>query len=421
MLIGYTDQFYLFSVCRSGREQYGDDAIGYVQLKRDAHGCEVWARITPEHKVTSRAYRVTAMIKEQEETVEYVKCLDCVASEGGCKHGVALLMWLHRRSSEPSVTDVQAYWKKPRLSMVGSAVRAVPSGDLRPKPRDPAGATGISNSASGESFFQGLMSEVRSGATSGSGLLFSYFATDHAPWADSSLDRLLDAYLADCPRDPCARGFILDAKARMTAEMCDAIAQRTKSQSDCSLWHSMRFGRVTASKLHETAHCKTKGGSLVMSVIGAAKLKDSVAMKRGRSLEPVVLDAVSKKIGKINRSGLILRPDLPIFGASPDGLTGDGKAVVEVKCPSHDKRMRQYIREDMTMAPKHRAQVQLLMLMTGRDLAYFCVADPAFPEKNAVYICKERYDEAFCRELIQAATKFWCENVFSELVKGRDS
>ncbi|KAJ0173001.1 hypothetical protein K1T71_011177 [Dendrolimus kikuchii] len=30
---------------------------------------------------------------------------DCAASQGGCKHAVALLMWFHRRSEEPSCTS----------------------------------------------------------------------------------------------------------------------------------------------------------------------------------------------------------------------------------------------------------------------------------------------------------------------------
>ena len=78
-----------------------------------------------------------------------------------------------------------------------------------------------------------------------------------------------------------------------------------------------------------------------MSVIGAAKLKDSAAMKRGRTLEPWWR----------NRE---LRPDPHtrplICDSSSDGLLDDGKAVVEVKCPAHERRVRQYIKENSTMA-----------------------------------------------------------------------
>ena len=394
-----------------------------MQLKRSGNTCEVVARVTPEHKVTSRGYRVTVVVDEELGEVQVVQCHDCVASQGGCKHGVALLMWLHRRSSEPSVTDVQAYWNKPRLSLVGSSVKAVPAGDLRPKPRDASQNSVIHDadtSDPGEMFFQELLEEVNGGGEGASGLLFDYFAPKTSPWMECSLDRLLDSYLSTArPGEPVFKDFIMHCKARMSSEMCGTIAKMTTAQSHCKVWHSMRFGRVTASKLHEAARCKTEGGSLVMSIIGATKLKDSLAMRRGREMEPLVLDIVAKKVGKIERSGLLLRSDLPIFGASPDGLTRDGKAVVEVKCPSHAKHLRRYINEDLTMVQKHRAQVQLLMLMSGRDLAFFCVADPSFPEKKDVYICRERYDASYCHELIQSAAKFWCGSVFPELVKGR--
>lgn len=36
-----------------------------------------------------------------------------------CKHAVAFLFWLHRRSEEPSVTSQVCYWKKSVLSDVG--------------------------------------------------------------------------------------------------------------------------------------------------------------------------------------------------------------------------------------------------------------------------------------------------------------
>ncbi|GBP23012.1 Beta-1,3-galactosyltransferase 6 [Eumeta japonica] len=51
---------------RSSRESYGDDAVGYVQLKRESNICTVKCRVCPEHK-----------------------CHDCAASAGGCKHAVA--------------------------------------------------------------------------------------------------------------------------------------------------------------------------------------------------------------------------------------------------------------------------------------------------------------------------------------------
>ncbi|GBP61533.1 hypothetical protein EVAR_44004_1 [Eumeta japonica] len=60
------------------RPSYGDDAVSYVQLKREGDICI-------------------------EEAVKSIECHDCVASQGGCKHAIAFLMWIHRRSENHPV------------------------------------------------------------------------------------------------------------------------------------------------------------------------------------------------------------------------------------------------------------------------------------------------------------------------------
>ncbi|KAG5871400.1 hypothetical protein JTB14_030676 [Gonioctena quinquepunctata] len=54
---------------RSGRQSYGDNAIGYVQLKQQGALCELKAKITPEHKIKSRNYSVSCSINTKEKVV----------------------------------------------------------------------------------------------------------------------------------------------------------------------------------------------------------------------------------------------------------------------------------------------------------------------------------------------------------------
>lgn len=82
--------------------------------------------------------------------------------------------------------------------------------------------------------------------------------------------------------------------------------------------------RITVSKAYDVAHCKTMDGSLVESILGTTKLKDTNAIARGRLLEGKVLKIVEKKIGeKIHRCGIMLVPQHPFIGASPDGICKD--------------------------------------------------------------------------------------------------
>lgn len=47
----------------------------------------------------------------------------------------------------------------------------------------------------------------------------------------------------------------------MTNEACKSALTQTIDQSKEVWWFKLRFGRITASKLYEIAHCKTPQGS----------------------------------------------------------------------------------------------------------------------------------------------------------------
>lgn len=88
------------------------------------------ARVTPEHKLRNKAYHCIFTGNEEDETIESIKCDGSAANLGGCKHVVAFLMWLHRRSKEPATTYVRSYWTKSKLSAVGTTQKFIKSSDL---------------------------------------------------------------------------------------------------------------------------------------------------------------------------------------------------------------------------------------------------------------------------------------------------
>ncbi|KYM96997.1 hypothetical protein ALC62_12331 [Cyphomyrmex costatus] len=67
---------------RSKRENYGDSAVGYVELCREGKYCIIHGRVCPEHSVRQKPYSVTMTINEEIEDIEEAKCHDCAASEG---------------------------------------------------------------------------------------------------------------------------------------------------------------------------------------------------------------------------------------------------------------------------------------------------------------------------------------------------
>ncbi|XP_072943451.1 uncharacterized protein [Epargyreus clarus] len=120
---------------RSERESYGDSAVGYVQVKREGNICVVRARITPEHNVHQKCYAVQAICDETEETIISVQCEDCAAHLGGCKHAIAFLAWLHRRSEDPPSTSTECYWKKSKLASIGTQLKFIKAKDICSVPK----------------------------------------------------------------------------------------------------------------------------------------------------------------------------------------------------------------------------------------------------------------------------------------------
>ncbi|XP_037296052.1 uncharacterized protein LOC119189703 [Manduca sexta] len=102
----------------SSQTSYGDDAISFVQLKRDGKLCVIKCKICPEYKVHANVYAVTLTVDEEDGVICSFECHGCVAPQGCCKHAMAFIMWIHRRSEEPSSSFTECYWRKSKLSQI---------------------------------------------------------------------------------------------------------------------------------------------------------------------------------------------------------------------------------------------------------------------------------------------------------------
>ena len=118
----------------------------------------------------------------------------------------------------------------------------------------------------------------------------------------------------------------------------------------------MRYGRITASIVHEACRCNTDGGSTVEKIMGLRRPFQTKATVRGLKIEGNVLEVVEKVLNKkIRSSGVHISLDTPIFAASPDGVGED--FVVEIKSTALKRTMRNYIFHDR-INPKYFDQIQ---------------------------------------------------------------
>ncbi|CAG9788303.1 unnamed protein product [Diatraea saccharalis] len=371
----------------------GDDAISYVQVKREGNLCIVKGKICPEHKVHAKLYGVTLVIDEQEEAVKLIECHDCVASQGGCKHAIAFLMWVHRRSEDPSCTSIECYWIKSKLSRVGTTVKYITAKDLSKGKPSLSSNTGV---------FEKFLAEGKKRKLTNCEIIKYQKDYVFAGPEGFSMDKLVQKY-----KETSCDTFL--SRVVLTDSDISNIEKETRDQHKSSLWHELRYGRITASRAYEFSRCKTSDGTLIAVILGG-KIPDTTAMKRGRILEDDVRNTVSAKLGKrIKKCGLMIAKNYPMLAGSPDGICEN--SIIEIKCPMSEKTFKNYIC-DGKPSQKFYVQMQLQMLLTGLKKGYFCVADCNYSTNKKVQILDIQYDEKYVSDFINVIVPLWKDNIY---------
>lgn len=373
-----------------------DSAVGYVEVKRDQVKCIVRAKVVPEHRVSNKQYMVTVTLNEKDEVILQATCDGCAASAGGCKHTLVFLFWLEKRSSEPSSTSVQCYWKKPALSGIRSD--PIKCEDIFPKSKK------IKLSPKDPSVLTKFIQECRKQRVSNS--LATCFTNEKPSF---NIFDLTVEYLKNENEDFDKYMSFLNNK--VTPSVINEIKLKTKSQINSKLWHNIRQGRITASKIYEASRCKTDG-TLVQQILGGYKVPETKFIKRGKILEQSVIEEAEKMLNfKVEKSGFILING--VVGASPDGVGED--FIIECKCPSSEKTLKTYF-DNGIIQNRYVAQMQTQMHAAKKQKAVFCVADPKFEENKKITLCWLNYDAQYTRDLIDKALMFWRMFIYKKII-----
>lgn len=371
----------------------------------------VKARVVPEHKVTRRQYSVVAIVNTQLEKIEDVYCESendgCKAAAGGCKHAVAFLFFLYEKYSSPSPTDATCLWKVPQLARVDENIDKFDLGLCTS-----SGIKRKSDTENGSGRFLKTLLEKCPGAHTNTVLKY------HKPPTDSdqcSMHNLMLDFKSKPQSSYVAKSFVSFCKSTMTQHACKICEVNTRGQNS-SLWHCLKFGRVTASKLHELSRCKTPDGALVNAVLGQSS-HTTEAMERGLRLENKVVDIIKKHYKHVRRCGLFLHPRYPIFGASPDAVNEN--TVFEIKCPFKEENLKYYVKDDGKLKDKVNCQIHLQMVMAQRENGVLVLVHPGFensrqPEKF-VDFHEVDFNKDYITEKMKSSYRFWCEHIFPKL------
>lgn len=183
---------------------------------------------------------------------------------GGCKHAIAFLVWVHRRSEEPSCTSVECYWKKSKLSRVGSSLKYITAKELsKGNPVLPG------NSSALKKFLQ----EAKKRKIADCELL--KYQPTHCV---SEVEAVSMHQLVCNHKEKHVEDFL--GKIHIAESVIQKVEELTREQSNSALWLELRYGRVTASRTFEVSRCKTSDGTLIALILGG-KIPDTQSMKRG--------------------------------------------------------------------------------------------------------------------------------------------
>ena len=179
-------------------------------------------------------------------------------------------------------------------------------------------------------------------------------------------------------------------------------------------WFAARLGKVTASRVADVvAKTKTRYSAsrenymadLIVERLTGQKASSfsNAAMEWGTEQEPNARAAYSARTGElVEEVGFIDHPAIPMSGASPDGLVGEG--CVEYKAPNTATHL-EYL---LAGKPPERyvTQMQWQMACAGRPWCDFVSYDPRLPERLQLLVVRVPRDDDYIKMLEQEVTIF---------------
>ncbi len=156
------------------------------------------------------------------------------------------------------------------------------------------------------------------------------------------------------------------------------ITQETNGQSSNPAWFLHRQYRITASVARKIAKGSRKDLRIKYFL---ENIRPNRNMNYGSAMEPVAREQYKVLFKKqVYECGLVVHPDLPWLGSSPDGLVfeNDGSTtLLEIKCPSScedDQIDVDYIvNGQLKKSHSYYAQVQLQMLLCHSEMCHLFV------------------------------------------------
>ena len=176
-------------------------------------------------------------------------------------------------------------------------------------------------------------------------------------------------------------------------------------------WLQARLGCATASRANDFCAAETTAAyqNLLWQLVAEREtgvVEDSYVnadMQRGTEKEPIARAAYEAHTGTfVTQTGFWLHPEIPFFGASPDGLAGDG--LIEIKCPRTSTHLR--YRSENKVPTQYKRQMICQLLCTGRKWVDFVSFDDRVRESKQLFIVRFEPKQADLDEMLEKVQSF---------------
>lgn len=311
-------------------------------------------------------------------------------------------------------------------SIRAELVKAAPNSSLaKHKSRQRKPAAAVDSDANVTCFFTTVFAHDRVNASLREFSTFQFFEAVN----EATTVKLKRFSLANLT--PKEREFY-EQKVCVSHEKAKQVCQRTVTQS-CTLWHSERRKRITGSVCRELYTFSETEKYTWEAKLNRMYCRDSFvgnkATAYGIMNEPVALEEYeATHQAKVSRLGLVISPEVPWLGYSPDGISRQRnmKILLEVKCPVLGKnhsivnlvkeKKLPYIVLDgekyvLKLAHKYYSQVQLGMLVLNMDICHFVV----FSKVSSLVVEVPR-DRKHMRDLLSRLQFVYFKKILPKLV-----
>lgn len=123
-----------------------------------------------------------------------------------------------------------------------------------------------------------------------------------------------------------------EAYVKLSPVQAATLMEETKIQSASQLWHDARKLRLTASTAKRVPKRNTTDPKKIVNEHLYPTFTGNTATKHGKENEVHVITLLESRGHVVENRGLVVHPDYPWLGASPDGIL-DATQLLEIKCP----------------------------------------------------------------------------------------